>query len=345
MFNSGVLLLALEIIAELAQGFEGRPEQARLLMKAGAAAGADAVKYQLVYADELATPDYKHFDLFKTLEMTDEEWESLGRYAQELGIKLYLDVFGPRSLALTERLGLSAVKLHGTDVANIGFLEQVAASSIPKVLLGAGGAYRSEIEGAIEILAEKDVVVLLGFQGYPTPNETNQISRIRLLADRSTRTGNRVAVGFADHAEPRSSLSHALATTAIGSGAEVIEKHLTLGRIMKLEDHESAINPDEFAEFCDTIRSCTEAFGEADSTEDFGMSEAELNYRKQIRRHVVASRDIPSGSRLSSADLVLKRASADDVITDLNLVYGSVVKRDIAANTPLSMRDIEPRSC
>ena len=52
--------MKLEIIAELAQGFEGRPDQARLLVKAAAAAGADAAKLQLVYADELATPDYKH---------------------------------------------------------------------------------------------------------------------------------------------------------------------------------------------------------------------------------------------------------------------------------------------
>ena len=38
-------------------------------MRAAATAGADAVKYQLVLADELAAPDYKHYDLFKSLEM------------------------------------------------------------------------------------------------------------------------------------------------------------------------------------------------------------------------------------------------------------------------------------
>ncbi|VUX54991.1 protein of unknown function [uncultured Woeseiaceae bacterium] len=48
--------MQLEIIAELGQGFEGKPEQARLLINAAAKAGADAAKYQLVYADELATP-------------------------------------------------------------------------------------------------------------------------------------------------------------------------------------------------------------------------------------------------------------------------------------------------
>ena len=89
--------MTIEIIAELAQGFEGKAEQARLLLKAAASAGADAAKYQLVYADELATPDYKYYDLFCSLEMTDDVWMGLSTYARELGITLQVDIFGSRS--------------------------------------------------------------------------------------------------------------------------------------------------------------------------------------------------------------------------------------------------------
>ena len=333
--------MQIEIIAELAQGFEGRPEQARLLMKAAAAAGADAAKYQLVYADELATPDYKYYDLFRSLEMTDEVWAGLAAYAGELGIRLYVDIFGTRSLRLAEQIGVTVVKLHGTDIANIGFLEQIASSSVPKILLGAGGAYASELERAIDILSGKEVVVLLGFQGYPTPNETNQIARVRLLVDRLSQAHSNVAVGFADHAPPESPLRYALAATAMGAGAQVLEKHLTLGQIMKLEDYESALNPDEFAEFSEVIRGCARAFGVAKQIEDFGMSEAEQGYRKMIRRHVVAGHDLPKDTRLSSADLVLKRTSAEHVITDLDQVYQKTLKRDLQNNAPISPDDIE----
>ena len=60
--------MKVEIVAELAQGFEGCPEQAtKLLVKAAAKAGADAAKFQLVYADELATPDYEYYEsVFKS---------------------------------------------------------------------------------------------------------------------------------------------------------------------------------------------------------------------------------------------------------------------------------------
>ncbi len=37
-----------EIIAEIAQGFEGSPKQAELLVKGAIGADADAIKFQLI---------------------------------------------------------------------------------------------------------------------------------------------------------------------------------------------------------------------------------------------------------------------------------------------------------
>ena len=330
----------IEIIAELAQGFEGRPEQARLLMKAAASAGADAAKYQLVYADELATPDYKYYELFRSLEMGDDVWEGLSTYSAELGIQLHVDIFGQRSLELAAHIQVAAVKIHGTDIANIALLTAVAKSPIKKVLLGAGGAYSSELHQALDILTEKDVIVLLGFQGYPTPNESNQIARVRLLADRFAQNYPNVSIGFSDHASPDNPLRFALAATAVGAGAKVLEKHLTLGKAMKLEDHESALNPDEFEEFTLTIRDCFEALGSEKDLEDFGMAEAEHAYRKMIRRHVVASRDLNQGTKIAPADLVLKRTSSEQVVTDLASVYQKTLNRDICKNAPVFPADI-----
>jgi len=333
--------LKLEIIAELAQGFEGRIEQARLLLKAAATAGANAAKYQLVYADELATPDYKYYDLFRTLEMSDDEWASLASGAKKLDIQLHVDIFGSKSLRLSEKIGVSVIKLHGTDISNVGLLEQVASSSVPRIMLGVGGAFANEIDQAIDILSGKEIVILLGFQGYPTPNDSNQIARVSLLVDKYKQAHTNVVIGFADHAPPESPLRYALAATSIGAGATVIEKHLTLGQVMKLEDHESALNPDEFAEFCEVTRGCAKAFGETSDVEDFSMSESELGYRKMIRRHVVTSRDLSVGNCLSPADLVLKRCSAEQVITDLEQVYGKTLKRELKINMPVSTNDIE----
>ena len=98
--------MKVEIIAEMAQGFEGSYNQAKLLVKAAASAGANAVKFQLIYADELATNDYLHYNLFKSLEMSDEDWNSINKYSEKNKIQLYLDIFGNQSLNLCQKLVL-----------------------------------------------------------------------------------------------------------------------------------------------------------------------------------------------------------------------------------------------
>jgi N,N'-diacetyllegionaminate synthase len=332
--------MKIEIIAEIAQGFEGNPEQAHLLLKAAAAAGASAAKYQMVYADELATSDYEHYHLFKTLEMPNDVWKSLVDLALDLGIELHIDIFGSKSLELCQSIGVKTVKLHGTDISNIGLLEKLAKSSIEKVLLGAGGAYISELEQALEVLSKKRVIILLGFQGYPTLTVDNQIARVSFLVEKFKDSSPNITIGFADHAEPNSPLRFALSATAVGAGATTIEKHLTLGRGMQLEDYESALNPDEFLDFTNIIRECAQSLGNFNKGEDFGMSTTEKNYRKLVRRHVVANHNLFSGDLISPSDLSLKRTSYKIFITDLNFTYKKVLRRDVLQNTPILPDDL-----
>jgi sialic acid synthase SpsE len=332
--------MGIKIIAELAQGFEGKSEQSRLLMRAAANSGANAAKYQLVYADELATPDYKYYELFKSLEMADSVWIGLANYAVELNIELHLDIFGSKSLNLAEQIGVKTIKLHGTDISNIGLLNLVSKCSIPNILLGAGGAHASELKKALEILQNKQVCVLAGFQGYPTPTYSNQIRRIGIYAQTLKQIYPNVVIGFADHADPEDSLKYALPAVALGAGATVFEKHLTLGKSMKLEDHEAALNPDEFSEFSRILRDCNEALGVSWESEDYGMSESEIGYRKMIRRHVVTANDVNHGVALTPSDLVLKRTSSENFITDINAVYEKVTNKFIPRNSAITPPDI-----
>jgi len=331
----------MKIIAELAQGFEGNLTKAKLLVNAAASSGADIAKLQLVYADELATPDYLHYKLFKGLEMPDSSWKELFEYSNELNIELNFDIFGTKSLNLCQKIGIKGVKLHGTDTTNIGLLNEVAESNIKNVYLGVGGSNLKEIELAISILKSKNIVLLLGFQSYPTPNNDNQISRVSYLKEYLYKKNNNVEIGFADHPDPNSSLGIALAATAVGAGATVIEKHLTLGKIMKMEDHESALNADEFDDFTKTIRNCFLALGHTVSSDDFGMSNSEKDYRKMIRRHVTSSIDLKKGTVLTSKNLVLKRTAAENVIYDIGLVYDKILMEDLEMNKAINHNSIK----
>jgi N,N'-diacetyllegionaminate synthase len=332
------------IIAELAQGFEGSPSQARLLVRAAARAGADAAKLQLVYADELATPDYEHYALFSQLEMSDEEWQALAELARSAGIALQLDIFGPRSLDLAQRVGAQAVKIHSTDMSNPGLLAAVAASAVPEVLLSAGGCSLAEVDEALGIIGDKPVVLLLGFQGYPTVREANQVRRVTHVAARYAKRP-RTRIGFADHADPNDPLALAIPAAALGAGATVFEKHLTLAKALKLEDHEAALNPDEFAQFAQALRGTAEAIGAVDETDAFlGMHETEKVYRQKTRKHVVIANGVAAGATLKAQDVLLKRSTSKTPIYDARLAIGRRLKRALPAGAAVSASDLEDAS-
>lgn len=332
--------MTVEIIAEIAQGYEGNKNHAKLLLQAAAKSGATVAKFQLVYADELATPDYKYFNLFKSLEMTDQVWKDLKNYASQLNINIYFDIFGSKSLSLSEKLNIEAVKIHGTDIANIGLLQDVAKSKIQKIILGAGGAHLEEIDQAVKILSNKEILIFHGFQGYPTKDNCNQISRIGIFKKYFYEYKN-VSFGFADHASPDSESSFVLPVLAIGMGATYLEKHLTLAKSLKMEDYESALNPDEFLKFTAIIKNAISSLGNAKLTSNFSMTSDEKKYRKAIRRHVVTKNKIKIGVPIEPKDLTLKRTSAKDSLTDIKSILNKKLKRSIDINKPILKKDIE----
>jgi sialic acid synthase SpsE len=327
----------LEIIAEAAQGFAGDPAARTLaLVDCAAAAGADAVKFQLVYADELCTRDYVHFELFRGLEMADAQWAAVVARARERTVRLYLDVFGPRSLALAGQLGVDALKLHSTDLLNLALIEQVAKSPVARVVLSAGGAFDEELDEAVQILSSKDLVVMYGFQGYPTALEDNQLARLGALRRRYPDR----AIGFADHVPEGRPERLWLSAVAIGAGADVLEKHITRALVLRDEDYESALNPDDFAVYVANMRQAFAARGDSERTAN--MSASERTYREKMKKQVVAARALRTGGTLAAADLCLKRTSATGgVFRDVRETTGRRLRRDVAQDVAIRVEDLE----
>ena len=100
-------------------------ELAKMLVRSAKSAGVDAVKFQLIVADELSTEDYKYFELFKKLEIGYEGFKKVCDLANEINIEVIFDIFGPHSLAIAESLNIKTIKIHPTDFTNFELLEMV----------------------------------------------------------------------------------------------------------------------------------------------------------------------------------------------------------------------------
>lgn len=322
-----------EIIAEAAQGFEGDPSLALQLTRAAVQAGADAVKFQLVYADELATPDYQHYELFRRLEMPREAWQAVVDEAHGAGRHCYFDVFGPRSLAQAADLRADGVKIHASDLFNAE-LVSAAKGRASRLLLALGGVSADELDTLLRryALAPGDPVTLLyGVQAEPTPPEAIHLRRLGALRARFPG----YAFGFMDHTDGASPDALTVAAAALPFGIACLEKHITLDRTLELEDYVSALEPQAFAEFVRRIRVAETALG----TERLEPTPIEREYRRKVTKVVVAQERLRRGEVATRGSLELKRTSqpvTTGSLHELERVVGRTLAVDVEPHQPIT---------
>ncbi len=330
--NAGI-----HIIAEIAQGYEGKPILAELLTTGGISSEADAIKFQLVYADELATPDYKYYDLFKSLEMDISVWTAISQRIKQNGIKLYFDIFGVRSLEVAAQLKADGVKLSTTEFFNRPLMNH-ALLTFDTVFLSIGGIETTDIDALMNDVLKKymaKVCLMYGFQSEPTALEKNNLARLRKLKERYPG----FAIGFMDHSDGGTEDAHLLSLVSIGAGVSVIEKHLTLDRELKIEDFISGVSPNGFREFTRLAKKFEFAMG----SESLELTEEEHAYRSKAGKVVVAIKDIEAGQKVGNSDVALKRSgSVGDKVPYKRLeeVIGATAKKRVAENAPVLRGEI-----
>lgn len=329
------------VVAELAQSYEGSFAGAEALIRAAASAKADAVKFQVFSADELAVPSYQHYELFQKLEFTAAQWDNLFGLARNLKLLVFADVLGLDGLKMLDALHIDGLKIHASDILNIPLLEAVGRTGRP-AFLSCGGSTYGEISEAIRVLREagsKSLCLLHGFQASPTAPEDS-----RFLCLKALRRSFEVPVGYADHIDAGHPLARQWPLIALGVGVEVIEKHLTLNRSDQKEDYISALNPYEFAQMVEWIRLGEAGLGRA----DFDLTPAETAYRQGFRKRVVAAHTLEAGRTLTLADVALKRVPGDFGLSDLRAAIGGTLVRAVSQHAPidaglLAARPTRPR--
>lgn len=326
------------IIAEIAQGYEGRADYCDFYVRAAAKAGADAVKFQIVYADDVAEPGYQYYDWYKKLEMDISVWKAVKARATERGILLFTDVSGDRAMRVAEQIQPEGIKIHASNFFNRGLIRK-AFGIVERVFVSLGGVAADEIDGLVADVrswnALDRLTLLYGFQAEPTPVESSNLARLPLLRARFPE----VDLGYLDHAAGADPDRNRISIMAMTLGVGWIEKHLTISRFMEVEDHVSALEPDEFADYVAMLKRLGGAFGPA----DLELNDAERRYRDKSVKKIIAVRDIAQGKVLALEDIELRRTpriAAFAGIHNPQLAVGRKIVRKISAGEPILDEDL-----
>lgn len=318
-------------IAEIGQGYEGKYNLAKKLLEATIRSNADIVKYQLIDADELSTTDYKYYKFFKTLKLKEYDWLKLIKFSKKNNLKFFFDIFGKNSLHLANKLKVDGIKIHPTDINNVQLLKEIKNSKINNIIIGVGGAKFYEIRNACRILKDKKIILMLGFQSYPTPNNENNLLKINFL---KKKFGNKITYGYADHSIIKESYIPSI--SAVTLGAKYIEKHITIKSSRPLEDSESAIDKVNFKDFINKINFAYSACGSNENNNKYILSKSELSYKKNIKRCLVTTKSINKNYIFRNMKyLTLKRSSKNNLIYNLSEIKDKKLNFNLKNNTPL----------
>lgn len=325
------------IIAEVSANHNGSIERAEAIVRAAADAGADAVKLQTYTADTITIPcDNEFFRIKGTLwegkilydlyqeAYTPWEWQPrLKALANDLGMDCFSTPFDATAVDFLEEMNVPCHKVASFEVVDIPLLKKIASTGKP-VIMSTGMASLAEIDEAVTTLREngtRELALLKCTSAYPAPPEEANLRTIPHLAQ----AFNCVA-GLSDH-----TLGSAVAVGAVAVGARIIEKHFTLARADGGPDSAFSMEPDEFKQMVQAIRTVEKALGSV--CYDLTPKQKES---KGFRRSLFVVKDMAAGEVFTEENVRSIRPGYGLPPRFLPLVLGRRSSKPITRGTPLA---------
>jgi pseudaminic acid synthase len=326
------------IIAELSANHNGSLETAIATIRAAKKAGADAIKLQTYTADSITLncdkPDFiikgtiwegrKLHDLYKEA-YTPWEWHpTLFEVAKQEGLICFSSPFDAKAVDFLEELGVSAFKIASFEITDIPLIRYTASKQKP-VILSTGIATKEDIELAISTCREvgnNQLALLKCTSSYPAPLEEANLAMIPQFEK-----DFEVISGLSDH-----TLGYMVPLVATAIGAKIIEKHFILDRSIGGADASFSMNPEEFKEMVDSVRTAESALG----TNDYLLTKKQVEGR-QFARSLYISMDIKKGEILTEQHIRSVRPGFGLHPKYFQEVIGRKVNRDCSLGDRLDL--------
>ncbi|MEK7376920.1 MAG: N-acetylneuraminate synthase family protein, partial [Candidatus Margulisiibacteriota bacterium] len=294
------------------------------------------------YSETIIGTEETIYDMFERLEMTFEQQKEIFAYARKRKIEVFSTPFDIESVDFLESLGVNAYKIASMDIVNIPLIKRAARTKKP-VIISTGMSNLGQVEEAVEaVLGEgnPNIVLLHCNSSYPSAPEEMNLEIINTLKQCFN-----VSVGLSDH-----TLGLFVSKIALCLGADIIERHFTLDRMMEGPDHILSSEPDEIAdlvvmakktgqEFCSELLRSKEARAVIGS----GVRRIQPNEYDTLntqRKSLYAAKDIFKGEVITGEKVTIKGPGGGLLPRYLDIVIGRSARADIKEDLPITWDDI-----
>ena len=333
------------IIAEIGVNHECSILKAKQLILKAKKGGADAAKFQTYKADLITSknsPSYwdtskektkSQYTLFKKYDHFDEtDYTKLYKYCKSLNIDFASTPFDHDAVNMLDPL-VSYFKVSSSDITNYPLLKKIASKKKP-VLLSTGASSISEISNAVSLLNSnncKNIVVMHCILSYPAKNENANLGMISDLKEKFPKN----IIGYSDHTLPDKEMTNMYTSYILG--AKVLEKHFTLNKKARGNDHYHSMDYKDLKNLQNRILKANKIIG----IKEKKHLKIEYNSRKYARRSLVLKKDMEKNSTIKKNNIICKRPGIGISPIYLEDVLGKKVKKKLKEDHILKWTDLK----
>lgn len=254
------------------------------------------------------------------LELTDEQHYEVYKYAKDKGLDFVETLCAKGCMSLLKLFLPDYLKVASRDLTNLPLLEVMAETKIP-IILSTGMAGKKELDNALDVITRyhSNISILHCVSEYPTAPDNLNLRTISYLR----KNYGQYHIGFSDH-----TIGISAPIVAVGMGAEIIEKHITIDRHMKGTDQAGSLGPDGVNRMIRDIRLTEHWLG----TEDLYIEKCVEASKVKLERSIATSRKITAGETITEEDIHLLSPGDGYKWIEKGLVIGRIAKNDIPAN-------------
>jgi N-acetylneuraminate synthase/N,N'-diacetyllegionaminate synthase len=263
----------IEIIGEIGVNHNGDLQTALELANAAKQCGCDVVKTQLFNVERVYPRD--DWPRMKPLELDRDDIVALKNHCDGIGIEFMATPDEIGDANFLKEIGCKRIKTSSQDITDIPFLIAVAKLGLP-MIVSTGACTRNELDRALAAIVgygSMQKTFLHCVSAYPAPLDEMNLSCINYL-----RHTCYFRVGLSDHSPPTAMAS----LIALGLGATVFERHLTLDRDQPGPDHAASLEPMQMHQYVDHLRRGAVAMGDGNKR----IMASELDNRKKYKEFI-----------------------------------------------------------
>ena len=269
------------IVAEAGINHNGDIENAKKLIEAAKHAGVDAVKFQKRTPELCVPPEQRgqmretpwgyitYMEYREKTEFGITEYDEIDRYCKELGIDWFVSVWDEEAVQFMERYNPICYKIPSASLTDVKLLKHLRAAGRP-LILSTGMSTMEQIRDSVDAIGQENLVLTHATSTYPCDSHELNLRMIETLKKTFT-----CPIGYSGH-----EVGLVTSAVAVGLGACMVERHITLDRAMWGSDQAASVEPGGFARLVKYIRVTEQAIGDGVKK----VYDSELPSIKKLRR-------------------------------------------------------------